>query len=211
MQNKKTKQMQNKKTKQKQKQKQTQKQKQNKKTKQKQKQKQKQNKTKSRNFRKATGKQVNKQLEKFLKTQGTLSHKLDGKTIELKIDDDIISKINDILKQELQQQIDNKKKISESLKASKKAMKELLELFDEEHFQDLLKEIEALENMPLENFDKKNLKERENDAKIIKDEVKLQLEMGIENEHMAQSEIDNYQSTILADLEEMLTSVENSP
>jgi len=168
-------------------------------------------KSQSRNFRKATGKKVNKQLEKFLKTQGSLSHKLDGKTIELKINDDIISKINDILKQELQQQIDNRKKISESLKASKKAMKELLKLFDEEHFQELLQEIEALENMPLENFDKKNLKEREKDAKILKDEVKLQLEIGVENEYMAQSEIDNYQSTILADLEEMLTSVENSP
>ena len=189
---------------------------QNNKTKQKhkktkQKLKQKKSKSQSRNFRKATGKQVNKQLEKFLKTQGTLSHELDGKTIELKINDDIISKINDILKQELQEQIDNRKKISESLKASKKAMKELLELFDEEHFQDLLQEIQALENMPLENFDKKNLKERENDAKIIKDEVRLQLEMGIQNEDMAQSEMDNYQSTILADLEEMLTSVENSP
>ena len=165
-------------------------------------------KSQSRNFRKATGKQVNKQLGKFLKTQGTLSHELDGKTIE--INDDIISKINDILKQELQQQIDNRKKISESLKASKKAMKELLELFDEEHFQDLLQEIEALENMPLENFDKKCVKERENDAKIIKDEVKLQLEIGVENEHMAQSEIENYQSTILEDLEEMLADVEKS-
>ena len=64
-----------------------------------------QNKNQNCNFRKAIGK-VTKQLEKFLKTQGSLSQ-LDGKT-RIAINDDIL-KINDILKQELQQQIDNRK------------------------------------------------------------------------------------------------------
>ena len=187
---------------------------QNKKKKTQKKQKSKQNseqnskqKSKSRNFKKAgvNYKHIDKKTELLLKTQGTLSYKIDGKTIPLKINDDIIKKINDIIEQQIQEQIANKKKISESMKASKKAMKELLELFDEEHFQDLLQEIEALENMPLENFDKKNLKEREKDAKIIKDDVKSQLEIGIENESMRGND------DIVADFENLLTDVENSP
>jgi hypothetical protein len=164
-------------------------------------------KSKSHNFKKAgvDYKHIDKKTQLLLKTQGTLSHKLDGKTIELKINDDIIKKINDIIEQQIQEQITNRKKISESMKACKKAMKELLKLFDEEQFQDLLQEIEALENMPLENFDKKNLKEREKDAKIIKDDVKSQLEIGIENESMRGND------DIVADFENLLTDVENSP
>ena len=90
-------------------------------------------------------------------------------------------------------------------------MNELFKLFpEEEEFQNLLREIQELENMPVENFDEKNLKERKDEAKRIKVEVKQLLDIGIENENIAQSEMDNYQSRILADLEEMLADVKKS-
>lgn len=71
---------------------------------------------------KAKGKSIkgNRQLSTFLKDQGTLSYKLEGKDYTLKINNDIIDRIDNILKDELGKQKNNKKQILNKLKSFEK-------------------------------------------------------------------------------------------
>lgn len=169
-----------------------------------------QNNTQKKQHKKAKGKSVskNRQLLEYLKEQGSLSLKINDQLIKLKIDNDIIEKIDNILKDEYDYQVGNKKKIKNELKNTKEALNTLLMNFPgEEELIELITEIERIENLQLENFNREEIINREEDVRQIKKETISLIEMGIENEQIAQSELTTYNNDFLTELEEMLEKI----
>ena len=120
--------------------------------------------------RKAKGRSVskNRQLSAFLKEQGSLSYKLDGKTYNMKITDDIIEKIDKILEKELKEQVVTKNILMKKFKIHKDDINELNKFYIDNGYDkyerkntiELLNEIEKLEKTELENFNIKNMEKK---------------------------------------------------
>ncbi len=159
---------------------------------------------------KAKGKSIkgNRQLSTFLKNQGTLSYKLDGKEHKLKINDDIVKKIDNILKDELEKQKNNKKEIVNKLKSFEK----LLNIYNnDDELTDIVDEIKKIKELSIENFgNNSELEKMKKTLKKIKDDIIIFIEIAIENEETAQGELSNYENNSIEELEELLEAVNNS-
>ena len=105
-------------------------------------------------LRKAKGRTIkgNRQLLTFLKNQGTLIYNLDGADYELKIDDDIIEKIDKFLKDELDKQKNNKEKILNKLRSFEKKIIILFRSFNDENLTAILEEMSEIRELPIENL-----------------------------------------------------------
>ena len=160
------------------------------------------NKIKNKTKTKAKGKSVkgNRQLTDWLKQQGSLNYKIEGKLIELKLNDEIVDKIDKIIKDEYKDQVDNKKRLIDSLQPAKKALNILLKHYptESDEFSDKLKHIQLFEKYSLEKFTKEKIKDTEEEVNEILEEVLYTLDIGISNETMAESEIEGYHSNNLA-------------
>ena len=157
------------------------------------------NKTKTKTKNKAKGKSVkgNRQLTNWLKQQGSLTYKFEGKSIELKLNDEIVNKIDKIIKDEYKEQV--KKRLIDSLQPAKKALNILLKHYptESDEFSDKLKNIEIVEEYSLEKFTKEKIKDTEEEVNEILEDVLYNLDIGISNETMAESEIEGYHSNNL--------------
>ena len=124
-------------------------------------------------LRKAKGKTIkgNRQLSTFLKNQGTLSYNLDGADYELKINDDIIEKIDKILKDELDKQKNNKEKILNKLRSFEKIIKILFRSFNDEKLIAILREMKEIRELPIENFDSNRLEIMKDKVTEIKNDI----------------------------------------
>ena len=129
----------------------------------------------------AKGKSVskNRQVSAFFKEQGTLSYKVDGKTYEMKIQDDVIEQIDKILEKEFKKQVITKNILLKKLKPHKDDIKELDEFYKENGYDEherentitFLKGIEELHKTKLEEFDTKNIKKMEKKVNTLIDTI----------------------------------------
>lgn len=162
---------------------------------------------------KAKGKSIkgNRQLSTFLKNQGTLSYKLEGKDYSLKIDNDIIERIDSILKDELDKQKNNKKHIINKLKSFKKILKDLLNNFnDDEELIDILEEINKITELSIENFQDSKLENIKIKVTKIKNDIVEYIERVLENQEIAMSnEQPNNNNNLIQELEELSESINN--
>ena len=148
----------------------------------------------------------NRQLVSFLKQQGSLSYKYGDKTIQLKIDDDIVDKIDTILKKQYNELNNNKKQIIEQLQKIKDVFHELDEMYPGD-FGDIYRNITRLEKMSFNEFTNDLLQERLQELDHIKQETIELIEIIIENEEMAESEMENYNSNTLENVQRILTQL----
>lgn len=148
----------------------------------------------------------NRQLVSFLKQQGSLSYKDGDKTIQLKIDDDVVDKIDSILKKQYNERNNNKKYIMKELEKIKEAFHELDEMYPG-NFRDIYRNINRLEKMSFDEFTNDLLEERREELDDIKQEAIELIEIIVENERMAESEMENYNSSTLASVQRILAQL----